>query len=56
MINGWLGLSWAIAITIGFVIGHRRAEIIYSKVFKRYRDEMHDQYVSLLKKHGIYKE
>ncbi len=45
----WLGLG----IFIGYFWGRFTTTKIYTLIFEQFRDEMHEQYLSLLAKHNI---
>ena len=44
------------AFFIGFIIGKKLSDRKAKHCFKRFSDEMHSQYVELLKQHGIKKD
>lgn len=44
-----------ICFFIGCFVGGTWAGRVYKHSFKRFTDEVHSQYLELLKKHGIYK-
>ena len=45
-----------ISIVGGFLFGCYTCSTYYKPIFKQFSKEMHNQYLELLKKHGIYKE
>lgn len=45
----WLGIG----IVIGYFWGRFTTSKMYSLIFEQFRDEMHEQYLLLLKRHNI---
>lgn len=45
----WLGLG----IVIGYFWGRVTTTKIFTLIFKQFQDEMHEQYLTLLKRHNI---
>ncbi len=45
----WLGLG----IFIGYFWGRVTTTKIFTLIFKQFQDEMHEQYLTLLKRHNI---
>jgi len=45
-----------VSMAIGVIWGRKSTRLIYENSFKKFTDEMHQQYLYLLEKHGIKKK